>query len=179
MYDREPRPVQHLLGQPLLPVLGRVRHLRQAHLRDGHLRDIDERLNVALLARNRGRDDCCLKVRCRRAHAEIDAATTLRGSHHIRGNRQIAGHNLSPGCAQSRGSLVFAMDERADRQVASTEQLHYRATDTAYAARGGMRSYAAMLRNRPDLLEGAVLSKEDSKFLTSIRNIGKKSGETT
>ena len=41
------------------------------------------------------------------------------------------------------------------------------------------RALEKTLRNRPDLLEGAVLSKEDSKFLTSIRNIGKKSGETT
>jgi len=41
------------------------------------------------------------------------------------------------------------------------------------------RALEKTLRNRPDLLEGAVLSKEDSKFLTSIRNISKKSGETT
>ena len=41
------------------------------------------------------------------------------------------------------------------------------------------RALEKTLRNRPDLLEGAVLSKEDSKFLTSIRNIGKKSGEAT
>ena len=37
------------------------------------------------------------------------------------------------------------------------------------------RALEKTFRNRPDLLEGAVLSEEDSKFLAGIRNIGKKS----
>src|ERR1700731_1037216 len=41
------------------------------------------------------------------------------------------------------------------------------------------RALEKTLRNRPDLLEGAVLSEEDSRFLTSIGKIGEKSGETT
>ena len=49
VHDGQPGPVQHLLGQPMLPLLGRVGHLGQAHLRHGHLGDVDEHLQVAAL----------------------------------------------------------------------------------------------------------------------------------
>jgi hypothetical protein len=57
------RPVEHLLGQPVLPLRMRVGHVRQAHLRDGHLRHIHEHFQVASLARFCGgalpESDCC------------------------------------------------------------------------------------------------------------------------
>jgi len=40
------------------------------------------------------------------------------------------------------------------------------------------RALEKTLRNRPDLLEGAVLSEEDNRFLAGTRNAGSKSGQT-
>lgn len=70
-------------------------------------------MTPSALTRNRGRDDGRLQVRRRHAHAEVDAPTTLHSSRDIRGNRQVGGHNLSAGCAQSRGAFIFAMNQRA------------------------------------------------------------------
>jgi len=50
MHDGQSGPVQHLLGQPMLALLGRVRHLGQAHLRYGQLGDVDEHLQIAARA---------------------------------------------------------------------------------------------------------------------------------
>src|SRR6266853_4882973 len=50
MDDGQSGPVQHLLAKPMLPLLGRVRHLGKAHLRDRHLRDIDHHLQIGALA---------------------------------------------------------------------------------------------------------------------------------
>ena len=49
----QPGPVQHLLPEPMLPLLRGVCHLGQAHLRHGHLRDVDQHLQVIALARQR------------------------------------------------------------------------------------------------------------------------------
>ena len=44
--DRQAGPAQHLLGEPLLLLLGAARRLGLAHLREGHLRQTDEGLHA-------------------------------------------------------------------------------------------------------------------------------------
>jgi hypothetical protein len=82
--------------------------------------------------------DWCRKsvIRHTHAHAEVDAPTTLHSSRDIHGNRQVGDHNLSAGCAQSRGAFIFVMNQCPHRQAAFSQPLHNRASDAAYSAGG-------------------------------------------
>ena len=40
--DGQARPVEHPLGEQVLPLLGGLRHVRQAHLGDRQLGDVDQ-----------------------------------------------------------------------------------------------------------------------------------------
>jgi len=77
-------------------------------------------------------------IRPHSAHAEVDAPATLHRSRDIRGNRQVGDHDLGAGRAQSRRAFIFAMDQRAHREAALTEQLRDRPADSADAS-GGAR----------------------------------------
>ena len=98
MHDGQARPVQHLLGQPMLPLLGRVRHLGQAHLRHGHLGDVDEHLQITTLARHGGGGDGRLQVGRGHAHAEVHAPATRQGPRDVPGTGEVADDDLGAGC---------------------------------------------------------------------------------
>jgi hypothetical protein len=44
--DREPGPVEHLLREPVQPLVARLVHVQRVHLGHGHLGDGDERIQV-------------------------------------------------------------------------------------------------------------------------------------
>ncbi|KAL2850495.1 hypothetical protein BJX68DRAFT_237015 [Aspergillus pseudodeflectus] len=62
MGDRHPRPLEHLLAQPLKPMLGGVGDMHEVHLRNGHLRHIDEQLNSRGGSCCRSHHRRCLKI---------------------------------------------------------------------------------------------------------------------
>jgi hypothetical protein len=118
----------------VLPLLPRIRHVRQAHLRDGHLRDVDEDLNIATLESGRGRNYGCFQVRRRHSHAEVNAPTTFKGSHYICRERQIPFYNLGAFGAWCCRAFVFVMNDCAHWQTPIAQHLNDYTPDTAYAA---------------------------------------------
>src|SRR5215472_3909704 len=75
--DRQSRPGQRLLRQPVQLVLRAVGGLADAHLRDRHLRHVHESLN-AVVARHGGGVERGFQVGWRDRHSEIDNACNLR-----------------------------------------------------------------------------------------------------
>ena len=53
MDDRQARPVEHMLGQPVQPLVLGFTGARQRHLRHRHLRHVDDRVELAALQRHR------------------------------------------------------------------------------------------------------------------------------
>src|SRR5262245_27429343 len=95
--DRQSRPRQSLLRQPVQLVLWAVGGLGDAHLRDRHLRHVHESLN-AVVARHRGGVDRGFQVGWRDRHSEIDAPATFYGPVHRGEVRQVALYDL---CAEA------------------------------------------------------------------------------
>src|SRR5512132_452236 len=89
VHGRQAGPTENLLGKPVLPLLRRVCHVSEAHLRDSHLRDVDERLEVAALARRCRCNDRCFKVGRRHTHTEIHASAALQRVRDIDGTRKV------------------------------------------------------------------------------------------
>ena len=108
------RPVQGLLAQPVHALLGRVGHRGQAHLRDGQLGDIDEHLQVAMLAGDGGGGDGRLQVGRGDAHAEIHASAAFEGPRDVPRPGEVADDDLGPGRSEGLGPVVFAMNKGPD-----------------------------------------------------------------
>ena len=106
MHDRQPRPVQHLFGEPMLALLGRVRHSRQAHVRDGHLGDVDEDRQRALVARHGGGERGRLQVGRGHAQTEIQAAAPCQSLCDISRMGRVTDDDLGAGGAQRRGTRI-------------------------------------------------------------------------
>ncbi len=108
------------------------------------MRDVDEDLEVALVARDvslfaydgsrRGRG---FEVTGRDAHAEIDPPATGHGPLDVDGAGEVADDDLGAELAEGGGAIVFAMDH-GPIQISLAKELNNRAADATDAA-GGTR----------------------------------------
>jgi hypothetical protein len=113
-------------------------------------------------SRDRGR----FQVRCRHAHAEVDAPASFHRPHDINRDRQVADHNLGAGCAQRCGAFIFAMDHRAHRHTAAAQPLHHHSSDTAHAARGACNKDRALNRHAIVLLILNLCRRSDESSMS-------------
>ena len=76
------------------------------------------------------------RVGRRDTHAKIEPSAAGQGARDVRGNRQVADYYLGAHRAQRAGTFIFAVNQRAHRQISPAQALYHCASDSAYAAAG-------------------------------------------
>ncbi len=120
VHNRQTRPVQRLLGEPVQLVLRARGGLGNAHLRHRHLRHVHEGLD-AVVARHRSGVDRGFEISCRDRHAEIDARHPFDRLVHRGKIGQVALHDLGTEPPQTFRAFILPPNQGA-HPVSPVEQ---------------------------------------------------------
>jgi hypothetical protein len=129
-------PVEHLLGEPVQPLVARLLGAGQIHLRDGHLGHAHDDLEIP-----GGPSGACqgggrLQVLRRHRHPEVHAAAPVECAHDVGGAREVRDDDLDPPCAKCVSAFVIAAHQGAHRKSTLLEPFDHPAADAADTAAG-------------------------------------------
>ncbi len=126
--DRQPRPREHLLAEPVLSLLRARGGVLDAHLGDGHLGHVDQGVHSKFPS-DRRHGHRCLQVPGGHGHAEENPPTAANDPIDVGRVEQVSDDDLGASGPQGRRPVVLAADHGANRKPAMEEQAGHGSPD--------------------------------------------------